>query len=612
MNRPGAVVTSVLIDDSSGGGRSHWFEGPRAVISAASPEEVPGALSAMERARAEGAHLAGFFAYELGYVFEPRLRPLLPPKRAMPLLWFGVFDRPVELGCGEVAARLLADGNGGYRVGDLDYAMDREGYRGRFGRVKSYIAAGDIYQLDLTFKARFDFGGSPAALYADLRARQPVAHGALIRTPQFSVVCSSPELFLDRRGREVSTRPMKGTASRAPTAALDQAQRDWLWSDPKSRAENLMIVDLMRNDLGRVAELGSVRVDDLFTVETFTTLHQMTSGVRARLREGVGLGELLASVFPPGSVTGAPKLRAIEILRELEDEPRGVYTGAIGMISPDGDVRFNVAIRTLTLTPDGRGEIGIGSGIVQDSRADDEYDECLLKLRFLSGEAQPFELIETMRHDPGAGFYLLGRHIERLGQSAAYFGFAFDRDAVAAALATLAEGFGPAPHRVRLLLARDGGVTVTAAAIAPAPKAAPMAPMTYVFSEARIDTGDPFLYHKTTRRALYDGEHARLAAELGCDEVLFLNERGELAEGSRTNIFVEKGGRLLTPALACGLLPGTLRAELIASGKAREAVLTPRDLEGACVFLGNSVRGLVRAEEARTGERRAAGGGRGA
>ena len=588
------MTISVLIDDSrSNDARSYLFEGPSDVIEAFDAAAVPAALAEMERRLGQGAHLAGFFAYELGYVLEVRLAALLPEQRDVPLLWFGVFDAPTTLDRAGME-RLLGPNHGECRISEPDFSMAREDYRGRFGRVKSLIAAGDIYQLNLTFKARFGYQGSVKALYARLRQKQPVAHAALIETPDFAVISASPELFLEIDAGKALTRPMKGTAGRGASLEQDHEVARWLHDDPKSRAENLMIVDLMRNDLGRICETGSVTVSDLFTVETFETLHQMTSSVRGTLRGNVDLTELVGSIFPPGSVTGAPKLRAVEIIRDLEPEPRGVYTGAIGMLGPDGSARFNVAIRTLTLFPNGRGEIGIGSGVVQDSRADDEYDECLLKMKFLSHPPRSFELIETMRFDSGKGIYLLGRHLERLGRSAAYFGYPFDGQKIADQIEREVERLAGGAHRVRLLLDDSGHATLTCVAMA-TPAETPT--MRYAISEHRIDSADVFLFHKTTHRELYDGEHARHADLYGCDEVLFLNERGEIAEGSRTNIFIARDGVLVTPPLESGLLPGTLRAELLGSGRAREAVLFPPDLEaGNDVYLGNSVRGLVRAE----------------
>ncbi|MBE9552496.1 MAG: chorismate-binding protein, partial [Proteobacteria bacterium] len=364
----------------------------------------------------------------------------------------------------------------------------------------------------------------------------------------------------------------------------------WLRADEKSRAENLMITDLLRNDLSRIALIGSVRVPDLFTVETYPTVHQMTSTVEARLRPGVSFREIVQGLFPCGSVTGAPKIRAMEIIRELETRSRGAYTGSVGMVAPNGDLRFNVAIRTLFVGDGGEGEMGIGSGIVHDSDPAAEYEECLLKARFLTAPHEGFQLIETMRWSRTDGFYLLERHLDRLENSAGFFGISCDTGAVRALLADCVRGL-TGKHRVRLLLDQGGGASATATAITlPDPPAA----VRYAIAGQPIDSRDRHRYHKTTRREVLDKERDRLAAETGCDEVLFVNERGELTEGSYCNVFVEKGGWLLTPPLSCGLLDGTLRRELLETGgQVEERVLYPRDLDEAdAVWLGNSVRGL--------------------
>jgi para-aminobenzoate synthetase/4-amino-4-deoxychorismate lyase len=484
--------------------------------------------------------------------------------------------------------------SGSYQFTSVTRAWDGAAYEERFAAVREKIRAGDIYQLNLTFKARFRLEGSPLTFYRDLRQRQRVAYGGIVDTGAVTVLSASPELFIEQEGRLVSTRPMKGTSPRAGTPEADAQVRAVLASDVKQRAENLMIVDLMRNDLGRIAEIGSVGVTDLFTVETFRTLHQMTSGVSATLKDGVGLVDLLKAIFPPGSVTGAPKIRAMELIRDYETEPRGVYCGAIGHIAPGGKSLFNVAIRTAVVFRDGRGEMGIGSGVVYDSEGAKEYAECLLKMKFLTDPPRTFELIETLLHEGGAGYWLLERHLERLGASAKYFGFAYDEAKIRHALAREVEGRKGERLRVRLLLHEDGTSTVTSTPLsAPQPDAA----MRFAVSATRLDSADAFLFHKTTRRELYDREWQHYAETAGTDEVVYLNERGELAEGSRTNIFVERDGVLATPSLTSGLLPGVLRAELIATGKAVERVLTLKDLEAAdAVYLGNSVRGLVPAQ----------------
>lgn len=588
--------TFVLLDNNSGSGPpSLLFSEPLDIVAAWTPQEVPAALKRIEEGVASGLYAAGFFAYELGYGLEPKLAALLPDKRNVPLLWIGLYKAPAEMTSADVEQWLATHTrSGSFHFTDVTLAWDEEEYLQRFNEVIEKIRAGDIYQLNLTFKARFKLSGSPLTFFLDLRQKQRVAYGGIVDTGEVTVLSASPELFIEQEGRTVSTRPMKGTAPRAGTEEADALARRQLAEDVKQRAENLMIVDLMRNDIGRIAEIGSVKVTDLFTVETFKTLHQMTSGVRATLKKGVGTGELLRGIFPPGSVIGAPKIHAMELIRQLETEPRGVYCGAIGYISPKGRSLFNVAIRTAVIFRNADGEMGIGSGVVFDSQGPKEYAECLLKMKFLTDPVKRFELIETLLFDPErGGFVLLERHIARLATSARYFAFAYDEPAVRRALEAAVAG-ATGRLRVRLLLAEGGEVTVTTT---PLPPADPNAVMRFAVSSTRVDSGDLFLFHKTTRRELYDREWQEYSERFGTDEVVYLNERGELAEGSRTTIFIVRDGELLTPPLAAGLLPGTLRAELLAEGKAREAILTLADLETAgAVFLGNSVRGLVRAQ----------------
>ena len=587
----------VLLDDSlTQGGRSLLYAEPERLVFANTPEEVEGALDEVSAGLARGLHAAGFFSYELGYCLEPKLKGLLTHDRRVPLFWIGLFGAPRALD--DALTRAWLDKNGGAeraKISDLTLSWTREQYTQAFDKVEEFIAAGDVYQINLTLKFHFAFEGDAVALYAALRRKQRVAYGAVIGAPGFNVLSLSPELFFRREGKHMSTRPMKGTAPRGRTPREDARLKTWLAMDEKQRAENLMIVDLLRNDLGRVAKIGSVEVTDLFTVETYRSVHQMTSGISAELRSDMGLKDMLRALFPCGSVTGAPKVRAMEIIHELEPAPRGVYTGAIGHITPSGDAQFNVAIRTVVLDADG-GEMGIGSGIVANSKANSEFEECLLKAQFLTRPDAPFALIETIRYERGTGFHLLERHLARLQTSAAYFGYPFAREDVLQALDREAALVETPVAMLRFLLAEDGTITVTSTAIQLPTK---NTVWRFVISDQRLDEKDPFFYHKTTRRQFYDREMERQKALTGCDEVVFLNKKGELTEGTRTNLFVELDGRLFTPALTCGLLPGTLREELLdlPRAAASEAVLSPQDLLGAeRIYLGNSVRGLVRAE----------------
>ena len=555
------------------------FTDPSAIIRADAAHEVPAALASVAGALAEGLHVAGWLAYELGYVLEARLEPVRPG----PLLRLGVFQAP--------KARAPKPGGRAY-AGPLRGEWDQAAYESRFARVKEFLASGDIYQANLSFRARFTFVGDALALYEDLRIASVAPYCGFVdffeekSGVRAQILSLSPELFFDLEADGViSVRPMKGTYPRQIGARNgdDIGERARLANSEKDRAENLMIVDLLRNDLSRIAEKGSVEAGELFKVETYPTLHAMVSRVRAKMRPDAGIQDILRALFPCGSVTGAPKIRAMEILRMLETSPRGAYCGAVGCFAPAPDgrfsARFNVAIRTITIQG-GQGELGIGGGVVLDSHCDSEYGECLVKARFFDAARKPLMLIETLRHD--CGFVRLGPHLERMAASARFFGLSFDPAAARDVLDATVEGRA-GPLRVRLTSDEAGQCRATAHELAPNPQH-----WTCRISPETIQSGDLLLRHKTGWRELYDRDHP------GCDEMLFCNERGELAEGARSNIFIRRDGVLLTPPIEAGLLPGILRAELIASGEAREAVLTPDDLKGD-VWLGNSLRGLIRA-----------------
>jgi para-aminobenzoate synthetase/4-amino-4-deoxychorismate lyase len=561
---------TVLLDDATPGREQlSRFAGFSGAVRADGPEEVPGAFAAIARALERGLHVAGYFSYELGYLLEPRLRALLPARRNVALLWFGLFER--------MEPAVLERGGRAY-AGPLRHEWDAADYERRFARVRRYIGEGDIYQANLSFRSRFAFAGDARALYARLRAQSNAAYGAFVDDGERQILSLSPELFfaLDADGG-LTAKPMKGTIARGGDAASDAAARAALAASEKDRAENLMIVDLLRNDLGRIAELGSVRVEGLFAVETYPTLHTMVSTVRARMREGTDVETIVRALFPCGSVTGAPKIRAMEILSELEASPRGLYCGAIGHFSPDGSARFNVAIRTLTIKG-GEGELGIGGAVVQDSGAHSEYAECLLKARYYEAARRPLELIETLRWQPGEGFVRLERHLARMARSAAVFGIAFDR-----ARLVLPQG-GKEALRVRLTLDEGGAFHATTAPLGPV-----QTRWTYAISPNRVRSDDALARHKTSWREPWEPLP-------GADETIFLNERGEVAEGSRSTVFVRRDGELLTPPLSAGILDGVLRAEMLERGACREAMLTPRDLEQGEVLFGNSLRGMIPGE----------------
>ncbi len=459
----------------------------------------------------------------------------------------------------------------------------------KVARIHDHLDRGDVYQVNLTVPIDFRLDGDPLALYAALRAAQPVAHGGVVALPEATILSVSPELFVEIADGRLTTRPMKGTTPRGATPAEDAAAARALARDEKQRAENLMIVDLMRNDLSRVAEIGSVEVPELFRVETYPSLHTMTSTVTARLVPATSTADVIRAIFPCGSITGAPKVMAMSIIRALEARPRDVYTGAIGAFDPDGSVRLNVAIRTATVFADGSGTWGTGGGIVADSVGAAEWDEARLKARVLTDLAEDFGLIETLRWSAAEGFIRLDLHLDRLAASARALGFALDPARLQDDLAALVAPFGAADgaRRIRVELARDGRTTLAAPPLAPLPDR----PLRVGLAGDPVDAGDPFLRHKTTKRARWDaGAHEATAR--GLDDLLFVNRDGFLTESTRANLFVEHGGRLLTPALRHGLLPGLLRREWIEAGRAIEADLRPQDLVGTEWFLGNSLRGL--------------------
>lgn len=578
------------------------FESPHEVITATTVEEVAPAFAAMAAATARGDHLAGYMTYELGLALEPKLTNRL--NQPVPLLWFGAFRERQRVSHDEITS-FLEEASPALTAKDhtpsnanlsITPSQSYNSYLNNFNKVKANIAAGDIYQLNLTFKATVKNANNPLALYARMRRAQPVAFGSLIMTGERTILSASPELFIESRDGWLETRPMKGTLKRGPRLEEEMAEQSVLAADEKSRAENLMIVDLMRNDLSRIAEPGSVSVKDLFKVETYRSLHQMISVIRARQNRSLSFLDQMRALFPPGSITGAPKIRAMELINELEQKPRGLYTGAIGFLTPEQDYAFNVAIRTIELDAAGKGEIGIGSGLVHDSEARDEYDECLLKMKFLEAEQPDFQLIETIGYMPGEGLLLLPEHMERLQNSARYFNFSFNPERLIADLKLLTEQ-AATPLRIRVLLNESGTTTITPVEIS---RPLPNDVWNITVAKTPMHSENPFLYHKTTHRAFYDD--ARFAAQKErrsktVHEVIFINERGEITEGSFTNLFIDDGtGILKTPPVSAGLLPGTLRASLIKADKACEATLTLPDLETAeKIYVGNSVRGLIRA-----------------
>ncbi len=547
-------------------------------------------FSAIEGAAAEGQWVALACDYELGACFEPKAPRL---ENSRPLLRGWVFSRAQRLGPEEVDAFLsgclanLAQHERVAGVAEISPALNQCDYALKVERVRRWIAEGDCYQINLTFPLRFRYFGHPVALYAALRRRQPVRYGACIVAPEETVLSFSPELFFERANGRVVTRPMKGTAQRGSTPAEDQLYRQVLLSSAKERAENIMIVDLLRNDLGRLAKPGAVRVDALCEAEAYPTLWQVVSTVSADLPDA-RLVDIFRALFPCGSITGAPKIRAMQCIADLEGAPRGLYTGAVGWLAPGGDCRFNVAIRTLEIDGEGYGRLSVGSGIVIDAKPELEYAECLLKGRFLTGLDPGFELIETLRLEQGS-YPLLPLHMQRLGSSANSLGFSYPAAEIRSALLKHASLDRRGVHRVRLTLTHAGTWRISSSELADDSSA-----KSAIISDEVLDSDDYLLRHKTTARSRYDRALQALANCPEVFDVIFLNSRGEVCEGARSNVFVERNGVLITPPQECGLLPGVLRRNLLDSGRAVEQMLFLEDLLGnAQVYLGNALRGLV-------------------
>ncbi|WP_440967953.1 chorismate-binding protein [Massilia sp. GER05] len=603
-----------LLDDASPEGhaqaRSRLYEGYAGVLACQHMEDWPRLLDGVQDALARGLHAVPVLTYELG---EQLLGIAAPRELHAPLAQVLLFERYTMLDAAQVDAWLAADeASGPAGIGAVRANVDEATFAQAIDRIRDYIAAGDTYQVNYTYRLRFDAFGDIRQLYARLRARQPVPYGALVSLPDGRAVLSlSPELFVRHDAGRLLARPMKGTApADLHDDVVNAVRAQQLAADPKNRAENLMIVDLLRNDLGRIARTGSVGVPALFEVKRYSSVLQMTSTVQAQLAPGTTLQDIFTALYPCGSITGAPKRRTMEIIRELEPAARGIYTGAIGWIDPPagsgfgtpqharfGDFCLSVPIRTLTLLPEQNGvrhgELGVGAGIVYDSDAGAEFAECRLKAGFLTGLPNDFEIFETIHATRADGCRHLERHLARLGASAAYFGHPFKPDlARAAAVEACAALPDDAPHRVRLALRPDGEIVVQTGALAPLQE-----PVAVLLADAPTRAHDVFLRHKTSIRSRYDAAW-RAAESAGAFDTLFFNERGELTEGGRSNVFVKIGGRWYTPPLSSGVLPGVMRGVLLddPAWGAIECPLTRESLARAQeIVVCNALRGPLRA-----------------
>ena len=555
------------------------FENPLKIITASSLDEILPALREIESCvERRGCYAAGWISYEAAPAFDEAFKTR--PADGFPYLWFGLYPEPRR-------SRALPPPDAGYALEAWTPSVTRAAYDAAIAQIKAQIGRGETYQVNYTFRLRSKFTGSPWSLFVQMLQAQPVAYPAFLDSGRYAICCASPELFFRLDGDKITCRPMKGTAHRGRTLAEDEAQAEALKASPKERAENVMIVDMLRNDLGRIARSGSVQVAGLFNVERYRTLWQMTSTVTAQAT--LPFSDLMAALFPCASITGAPKVSTMRLIAELEDSPRKAYTGTIGFLAPGRRAQFNVAIRSVGIDREsGEAEYGVGSGVVWDSTAANEYTESLLKARALTEPQPEFALLETLRWTPTEGWFLREGHLKRLRDSAIYFDFPFDGPAVEARLAAIAKTFAGSV-RVRLLLHPDGQLTHEAFPLAVEDK-----PLRVKLASAPINDQDVFLFHKTTQREAY--AKAR-AAQPDCDDVLLYNQRGELTESTIANLVVAMENNLVTPPVSCGLLAGTFRAALLEQGLVTERIIQREDLARCTkIFLVNSVRGWMKVE----------------
>ena len=574
------------------------FSDPIEIVSARSLVEVLPCLRRVEdQVRARQFYAAGYLAYEAAPAFDAALHVRSASRPGgVPLLWFGLYERaePIELpapNTGPTAWR-SAGGPAG-PIENWQPTVTWDEYERAINTIKDHIAAGRTYQVNYTYRLRAPFAGDPWTFFLRL-ARKQSNYAAYLDLDRWVICSASPELFFQRNGRTVISKPMKGTAPRGRTLADDRAQMDWLHHSEKNRAENVMIVDMIRNDLGRIAQIGSVQVPRLFEVERYPTVLQMTSTVTAQT--DASFIDLMTALFPCASITGAPKVSTMKIIADLETTPRGVYTGAIGYLAPDTgptawrsggrSAQFNVAIRTVTIDREQQSaEYGVGGGIVWDSDAADEYRECEIKTRVLTSQPIEFELLEALLWSPSGGYFLLDQHTARLQDSADYFGFRFDRAAWLDRLEDVRRTLPALDHKVRVSLSRSGALSISATPLSEIARP----PMQRVaLAQQPIDSSDVFLYHKTSHRTVYD---AARAAHPNADEVILWNERGEITESCTANVVMDLNGELVTPPVECGLLGGTFRASLIDQGQIVERVIPIELVRSARrIYLINSVR----------------------
>lgn len=581
---PAAENTVIIQDQLSG--RSRWlcFQSPVEIVTTNHLKELHSGLEHIEKSVANGLYAAGFLSYESAPAMDCALKTSSTAR--LPYLWFGLYRGYEKVSLPEVDDDCFAITQWQPSVSLLEYerAIDR---------IKTHIRNGETYQVNYTFRLRTEFCGDPWNFFLKLYRAQQSSYSAFINLNGYTICSVSPELFFSLNGTVLTSRPMKGTVSRGLTHQEDIQQVKWLQASEKNRAENVMIVDMIRNDMSRIAAVGTVRVENLFAIEKYPTVHQMTSSVVSTTEAPVT--EILRVMFPCASITGAPKVATMKIIADLEKESRDIYTGCIGYVAPDR-AQFNVAIRTVLIdSAAGIAEYGVGSGIVWNSDTQEEYEECLMKARVLTQPLPEFDLLESLLWTPQSGYFLLDEHLTRLEESASYFDFRVSLLEVRKALDASSAAFGSLKQKVRLTVSREGKLTLKAQAL----EQFALSAVKVGIATKPMDRQTPFIYHKTTYRSHYA---IALASQPGCSDVFLWNEDGVVTESTIANVVLDTPTGLITPPVKCGLLAGTFRARLLAQGKIAEEMITLNDLRSHTVFLINSVRGWMRLRKEATGD----------
>lgn len=535
----------------------------------------------------EGYSAYSIINYEAGYLFEKKLHPLLDGKENLIQFYFCNPKNVLKIKSSSLSVN---NTNQSFEIKNFRINNTRQEFRKNINAIKKYIKQGDTYQVNYTVKGKFNFHGDLSDLFIKLSYSQSALYSAFINNKDKTILSLSPELFFEIDGKKITARPMKGTVRRGYDLQTDKMNKYNLLNSEKNRAENVMIVDLLRNDLGRISKSGSVQVPKLFDIEKYETLYQMVSVISSGLNKDITISEVIKNIFPCGSITGAPKISTMGIINKIEKEPRGIYTGSIGFIHKQKKI-FNVAIRTLVINKKSvRGELGLGSGIVWDSDAEQEFQETILKSRFLTEPESEFELFETMLLENGK-ILLLEDHLNRLKSSASFFLFRYDDLKINKQIQKAVSKYDQyTKQKVKLLINKWGEVKTNVS-----PISAPPEIIKVIISKNRIKTANKYQYFKTTNRKIYDKEN-QFFSRRGFFDVIYFNERSELAEGAITNIFLKLGDTYFTPPVTSGILPGVYRKIMLKrDSSVKEKILYFEDLMSAEeIILTNALKGEIK------------------